>query len=83
MWLMTGILYPVDEIFRAISHPKHDMAQLVHGWAGLRAIPVARNGIYTAETGCLFLAESSANISHRFLQRAQRAQRLTARLTAL
>ena len=38
---MTGILYPVDEIFRAISHPKHDMAQLVHGWAGLRAIPVA------------------------------------------
>jgi len=41
MWLMTGILYPVDEIFRAISHPKHDMAQLVHGWAGLRAIPVA------------------------------------------
>ena len=42
-----------------------------------------RNGIYTPETACLFLAESSANISHRFLQRAQRAQRLTARLTAL
>ena len=37
-----------------------------------------RNGIYTPETACLFLAESSANISHRFLQRAQRAQRLTA-----
>jgi hypothetical protein len=42
-----------------------------------------RNGINTPEAACLFLAESSANISHRFLQRAQRAQRLTARLTAL
>ena len=43
---------------------------------------MARNGIYTPETACVFLAESSANISHRFLQRAQRAQRLTARLIA-
>jgi hypothetical protein len=52
----------------------------IPGW-GL-AKNMARNGIYTPETACLFLAESSANISHRFLQRAQRAQRLAARLTA-
>jgi hypothetical protein len=39
MWLMTGALHPVDEIFRALSHPKYDV---VYNWfirrAGLRAL---------------------------------------------
>jgi hypothetical protein len=65
MWLMTGALYPVDEIFRALSHPKHDMAQLVHGRAGLRAIPVAVTDSHPAH-----IRTDAPHTTHRGLQKS-------------